>query len=130
MKQKLSLLLALCSLLLAVASATAGVADNATRTSVNGIDVVARKTGVKEVVTIKGTLPVGDSRSPAGNMALADLAAGMLDKGTTTHDKFAIAQLLGNVGATINFGTNAAVLQVNAKCLRQDLPLVLSLIAE
>ena len=110
--------------------ASAGVADNATRTTVNGIDVVALKTGVKEVVTIRGTLPVGDSRSPETNSALADLTAGMLDKGTTTHDKFAISKLLGDAGATISFSTNAAALQVNAKCLRQDLPLVLGLIAE
>ena len=116
--------------LLSSAVAFAGVADNATRTTINGIDVVALKTGVKDVITIRGTLPVGDSRSPEANSALADLTAGMLDKGTTTHDKFAIAKLLGDAGATINFSTNAAALQVNAKCLRQDLPLVLGLIAE
>jgi len=126
--KRITLLFSIACLLSSVASA--GVADNATRTTVNGIDVVALKTGVKEVVTIRGTLPVGDSRSPEANSALADLTAGMLDKGTTTHDKFAIAKLLGDAGASINFGTNAAVLQVNAKCLRQDLPLVLGLIAE
>jgi len=126
--KRLTLLFSVLSLLSSVLHA--GVADNATRTTVNGIDVVALKTGVKEVVTIRGTMPVGDSRSPEGNSALADLTAGMLDKGTTTHDKFAIAKLLGDAGASINFGTNAAVLLVNAKCLRQDLPLVLGLIAE
>lgn len=118
-----------CYLVLA-ASVLAGVADNATRTKVNGIDVVALKTGVKDVVTIRGTMPVGDSRSPEGNSAIADLTAGMLDKGTTTHDKFAIAKMLGDVGATMSFSTNAAVLNVNAKCLRADLPLVLGLLAE
>src|SRR4051812_42239870 len=108
----------------------AGVADHATRQNVNGIDVVALKTGVKEVVTIRGTLPAGDSRSPDTNSALADLAAGMLDKGTTTHDKFAISKLLGDAGATMSFSTNAAALNISAKCLRKDLPLVLGLIAE
>jgi len=127
--KRITLLLSVLCLLSSVA-VHAGVADNATRTKVNGIDVVALKTGVKDVVTIKGTIPVGDSRSPETNSALADLTAGMLDKGTTTHDKFAIAKLLGDAGATISFSTNAAVLNVNGKCLRQDLPLVLSLIAE
>jgi zinc protease len=129
MKKKLFLLLAPCALLLA-AAAHAGVVDHSTRQAVNGIDVVAVKTGVKDVVTIRGTLPAGDSRSPDTNSALADLAAGMLDKGTTTHDKFAISKLLGDAGASINFGTSAAALQINAKCLKQDLPLVLGLIAE
>jgi len=108
----------------------AGVADHAVRSSVNGIDVVAIKTGVKDVVTIRGTIAAGDSRSPDANVALADLAAGMLDKGTTTRDKFAISKILGDVGATINFGTNSSALNINAKCLRADLPLVLGLIAE
>jgi zinc protease len=124
-----SLLLAPCSLLLA-ASLTAGVADNAVRSKVNGIDVVSIKTGVRDVVTIRGTIPAGDSRSPESNVALADLVAGMLDKGTTSRDKFAISKVLGDVGATITFGTNASVLAINAKCLRSDLPLVLGLIAE
>lgn len=118
-----------CSLLLAV-SLSAGVAENAARQPVNGIDAVALKTGVKDVVTLRGSLPAGDSRSPDTNSALADLAAGMLDKGTTRNDKFAIARRLGDVGATISFSTDSAALNINAKCLRQDLPLVLELIAE
>ncbi len=123
------LLLAPCSLLLAVAL-RAGIAENASRQNVDGIDVVALKTGVKDVVTIRGSLPAGDSRSPDTNSALADLAAGMLDKGTTTHDKFAIAKLLGDAGATLGFWTDSAAFNISAKCLRQDLPLVLGLIAE
>src|SRR4051812_15269655 len=107
--------------LLSVVSAvlTAGIAENAARQPVNGIDVVALKTGVKDVVTIRGSLPAGDSRSPDTNSALADLAAGMLDKGTTKNDKFAISKLLGDVGATISFSTNSAALSITAKCLRQ-----------
>lgn len=126
--KKLFALLSLLGLL--AAGLTAGVADNAVRRSVHGIDVVALKTGVKDVVTIRGTLAAGDSRSPDTNVALADLTAGMLDKGTRKHDKYAIAKLLGDVGASISFSTNASALNINAKCLRQDLPLVLGLIAE
>jgi zinc protease len=124
-----TLLLASGSLVLA-ATLPAGVATNASRQAVAGIDVVALQTGVKDVVTIRGTLPAGDSRSPDSNCALADLAAGMLDKGTTTHDKFAIAKLLGDVGAGIGFGSNSSSMTISARCLRQDLPLVLGLIAE
>ncbi len=124
-----SLLLGTCSLVL-VACLQAGVADNALRKPVHGIDVVMIKTGVKDVVTIKGTIPAGDSRSPDSNVALADLAANMLDKGTKHHDKFALAQKLGDVGASITFSTNASALNINAKCLKQDLPMVLALIAE
>ena len=127
MKKLLLLSSVLCLL---SSAASAGVADHAVRAKVHGIDVVSIKTGVKEVITIRGMIPAGDSRSPESNVALADLVAGMLDKGTTTRDKFLISQVLGDVGATINFGTNASALNINAKCLRSDLPLVLGLIAE
>ncbi|MSU47055.1 MAG: insulinase family protein [Lacunisphaera sp.] len=118
-----------CSLLV-ITPLHAGIAENASRQKVAGIDVVALKTGVRDVVTIRGDLPAGDSRSPDTNSALADLAAGMLDKGTTKNDKFAISKQLGDVGANVSFGTNSAALNISAKCLRADLPLVLGLIAE
>jgi zinc protease len=106
------------------------VSANAVRSGVDGIDVIALKTGVKDVVTMKGSLPAGNSLSPDTNVAIARLTAGMLDKGTVKQDKFAIAQKLESVGATISFSTNADVLSVNAHCLRKDMPLVVSLIAE
>src|SRR2546421_12445562 len=102
-------------------AAHAQVAKNAVRQSVNGIDLVVLKTGVQEVVTIRGTLPAGDSRSPDTNAAIAELAGGMLDKGTTKHDKFAISQMLGDAGASINFGVGPSALNVSGKCLRKDL---------
>ena len=115
---------------LVVPAATAQVAKNAVRENVGGIDLVVMKTGVQEVVTLRGSLAAGDGLSPDTNPALADLTGGMLDKGTAKHDKFAIAEMLGNVGATISFGTDPNALNISAKCLRKDLPLVLGLIAE
>ena len=121
---------ALVALAATLATAHAQVAKNAVRQSVGGIDLVVLKTGVQEVVTLRGSLASGDGLSPDTNPALADLTGGMLDKGTTTHDKFAIAQLLGDVGAGISFNTGPSSLNLNARCLRKDLPLVLRLIAE
>jgi zinc protease len=125
-----SVLCLLFSVLCLASTAPAQVAKNAVRQSVGGIDLVVLKTGVQEVVTIRGSLAAGDSLSPDTNPAIADLAAGMLDKGTTTHDKFAISQLLGDVGASISFGTGPSSLNISARCLRKDLPLVLGLISE
>ena len=113
-----------------VATASAQVAKNTVRNNVGGIDLLVLKTGVSDVVTLRGSLAAGDSLSPDTSPALADLTGGMLDKGTTKQDKFAIAQLLGSVGATISFSTGPSTLNINAKCLRADVPLVLGLIAE
>ncbi len=127
MKRVFHFLLTFCGLTL---GAHAQVAKNAVRQSVDGIDLVVLKTGVQEVVTLRGSLAAGDSLSPDGNPAIATLAGDMLDKGTTSHDKFAIAQMLGDVGANIRFSVSESTLDIGAKCLRKDLPLVISLIAE
>ncbi len=108
----------------------AQVAKNAVREKVGGIDLVILKTGVKDVVTVRGSLAAGDALSPDTSPALADLTGGMLDRGTTKQDKFAIAQLLGSAGATISFSTGPSALNISARCLRADLPLVIGLIAE
>ena len=130
MKTTLRTLASAVTLTALLATASAQVAKNAVRDNVGGIDLVVLRTGVKEVVTLTGSLAAGDSLSPDGHPALADLTGGMLDKGTTAHDKFALAQLLGDAGATIRFSTGPSTLNINAKCLRADLPLVISLIAE
>src|SRR3954468_17623688 len=126
----LSLFPAVCLSLLVGVTASAQVAKNAVRQNVNGIDLVVYKTGVQEGVTIRGSLPAGDSRSPDNNPAIATLAGDMLDKGTKQHDKFAIAQLLGDVGATINFSVGPSTLNISARCLTKDVPMVIGLIAE
>ncbi|MBK7686952.1 MAG: insulinase family protein [Rhodocyclaceae bacterium] len=130
MKLRSSLSIFACTALLSCSAFAASVAQNAVRQSIGGIDLVVVKTGIKDVVTIRGTLAAGDARSPESNVAMADLAAGMLDKGTATRDKFAIAKALGDVGATIGFGTSASALNITAKCLRADLPMVMNLLAE
>ena len=130
MKLRSQLSVFACAALLSCSAFAASVAQNAVRQNVGGIDLVVVKTGIKDVVTIRGTLAAGDARSPDSNVALADLAAGMLDKGTATRDKFVIAKALGDVGAAIGFGTSASALNISAKCLRADLPMVMNLIAE
>ena len=126
----LQVLLLLAIGMLAAPGARASVATDAVRAEIGGIDVVVLKTGAKDVVTVAGILPAGDDRSPAGNLAVATLTGAMLDKGTTRQDKFAVAQKLGDVGASISFSVGSSALQIGAKCLRKDLPLVLSLLAE
>ncbi len=106
------------------------VAPKVQRRTVAGVDVLTLKTSIEDVVTIRGVVGAGDVFNPPGQSAIADLTAGMLDKGTAGRDKFALAEVLEQVGATLNFGTGSHTLNFTAKCLRQDLPLVLALLAE
>ncbi|MBA2243303.1 MAG: insulinase family protein, partial [Chthoniobacterales bacterium] len=112
------------------ATSPAQIADKVVRERIAGIDVIAYKTGVKDVVTFRGSLPAGDSFAPKENVAIPTLTGGMLDKGTTRQDKFAIAQKLDNIGAKISFDVEGVMLEFAGKCLSKDLPLVLSILAE
>jgi zinc protease len=115
--------------LLASYGASAGMAEQSHRATVAGVDVVTYPTGVKDVVVILGALPAGDAMAAPGNIAIPTLAGAMLDRGTKALDKFAIAEQLDNVGAEISFGVGTQSLEIRAKCLKKDLPLVMGLIA-
>lgn len=117
--------------LVAVAAhASAQIADKIVRAKIAGIDLIAYETAVENVVTFRGSLPAGDSFATEKNAAIPTLVGEMLDKGTTTQDKFAIAQKLENIGATIDFSVGGVMTEFRGKCLRKDLPLVMSLVAE
>ncbi|HEY9250105.1 MAG TPA: pitrilysin family protein [Rariglobus sp.] len=119
---------ALCVLVSSVLHA--GIADQAVRATVAGVDTIVYKTGVQDVVTFRGSLPAGDSFAPESNLAIASLVGGMLDKGTTVRDKFAIAQKLDAVGAELTFSVDDTMVVFSGKCLRKDVPLVIGLLAE
>jgi zinc protease len=110
-------------------AAAANMEDHAHRSKVDGIDLITYQSTVKDVVVILGVLPAGDAMAGSGNIAIPTLSGMMLDRGTKALDKFAIAEKLDNVGAEIGFTVGAQSLQIRAKCLKKDLPLVVGLIA-
>ncbi len=128
MKRFSCLLLTLSLVFLSVARAQ--IAPHVMRSKISGVDVLIYPTGVKDVVTIHGSLPAGDALAGEGNIAVPTLTGMLLDKGTTAHDQFVLAGELERVGATISFSVGNEMLEINAKCLRKDAPLVISLIAE
>lgn len=109
---------------------SARIAPNIRRRPIAGVDVATLKTSIPDVVTLRGVFSAGDVFNPPANSAIADLMAGMLDKGTAKRDKFAVAELLEQAGATLSFSTGTHTLNVAGKCLRKDLPLVLGLLTE
>jgi zinc protease len=119
----------LAALFLAADVRAADIAKHVVRTQIAGIDVIAYRTGIKDVVTIAGALPAGDVFATE-NIAAASLTGSMLDKGTLTEDKFAIAKQLDRVGAQLGFGVEEQTLTVQARSLKADLPLVLKIMAD
>nr|WP_295774381.1 pitrilysin family protein [Rhodoferax sp.] len=105
-------------------------ASNAKRSKVAGIDVLTYPMGVKDVVTLRASLPAGRAVGAGGNPAVPTLTGMLLDQGTKTQDKFAIAERLEAVGATINFRVGIDVVDISARSLKKDVPMVLGLVAE
>jgi len=106
------------------------IAKNINDEKIEGIRVLTTKTGVKDVVTFRGSLAAGDVFGASTNSMLANLTGGMLDKGTTKNDKFVIAGKLEKIGATINFSVNNFNLSFSGKCLKQNLSEVIEILAE
>ncbi|MBI2746480.1 MAG: insulinase family protein [Burkholderiales bacterium] len=106
------------------------MAPHAKRSRTAGIDVIAYPMGVKDVVTLRASLPAGRALGAKGNPAIPTLTGMLLDQGTKTQDKFAIAEKLESVGAAISFRVGTDVLDISARSLKKDAPMVLGLIAE
>lgn len=99
-------------------------------TPVDGVRVLSLETGVHDVVTIAGSLLGGDVFSPVSNNATADMTASMLDQGTEERDKFAISEILEDVGAALSFTSDNYRVRFGAICLSKDVGVVLEILAE
>ena len=106
------------------------IAPKAKRMKIAGIDVIAYPTGVKNVVSLRASLPAGKGAGATANSSIPTLTGMLLDQGTQKQDKFAIAEKLEAVGASIQFRVGADLLEISAKSLSKDVPLLISLIAE
>jgi zinc protease len=81
-------------------------------------------------VTIRGSFFGGDMYNPEDNSMVADITAAMLDQGTKDKSKFEISEALESAGARVSFSSDHYRVRFNARCLRNDIPMVLGLIAE
>ena len=116
---------------LAEGTVTAKIADEINeQTPLKGVRLLSMKTGVKDVVTIRGSILGGSVYSPQANIMISDLTVAMLDKGTKKKSKFEIADKLESVGAEISFSNGQQRVRFSARCLKKDMPMVLKLIAE
>ncbi|HEX4415648.1 MAG TPA: pitrilysin family protein [Lacipirellulaceae bacterium] len=108
------------------AAPVALIAPRINRSKVDGIDLLICPTGVKDVVTIKGTFFAFDPKNPI----LGELAAEMLERGTEKHDAEAIATELDKIGAKIDFASESGTIKFEARCLKKDSAQVINLLAE
>jgi zinc protease len=99
---------------------------------VGPVDVVVYPMDVKDVVTVLGVMPLGDAvvASRPDNPVVADLTSMMVQRGTTAHDKYQIADTLSALGAQSAIHSDDGAVTVFGKSLKKDMPTVVALLAE
>lgn len=87
------------------------------------------KTAVDSVVSFYGSVLTGPNIERKEDLA-QDVLVALLDKGSTSRDKFAISEDLESKGADINFHSKATRIGFSGRCLKQDVDSVLATCAE
>ncbi len=123
-------LLCLLTTLAMTLPASADIAEHVTRTRAGGVDLLTYPMGVKDVVTLSGSLPAGDVDARDGNIAAAAVVGMMLSRGTTKQDKLAIASALDDAGVQLQFTVGPQTLSISGLFLKKDVALVTRILAE
>lgn len=97
---------------------------------VDGLRLLTLKTGVRDVVTITGSVLGGHRFSPDDNHMVPEMMAAMIDQGTTEKTKYKISESLESIGAEITFSAGSGRIHFDAQCLKKDVDLVIRLLAE
>jgi zinc protease len=95
----------------------------------NGITLDVLPNHAVPTVAVQGIVLAGRMHDP-GKPAVPQLTAMMLERGTTTHDKRAIAARLDGVGAQISVASDTYGASITASSLSRDARLLLSTLAE
>ena len=91
--------------------------------------VLLLKTPVRSVVSWRGSF-MSYPDFAEGDELLQVLAVEMLDKGTRHRDRFALADVLENRGAQLDFHSDVLEVAFQGRALREDVPDVLHVLAE
>ena len=81
-------------------------------------------------VSLRASLRAGSYFEPPDRPGLARLTAEMLERGTRRRSKFEIAEALESVGAELEFSADPFAVGVAGRCLSEDLPALVSTLAE
>jgi len=96
----------------------------------NGMIVDVVRNPAVPTVALQGTVFAGRMDAPAGKIAVPQLTAMMLTRGTTSRDKRAIGAALDNVGARLSIGADAIEATIFGSGLSRDVRLLLGILAE
>lgn len=105
--------------------------DDVTRTVLpNGVTVLARANFNSPSVVVGGYLPCGSLFDSDEKLGLADFVATALLRGTEKRSFQQIFDSLESAGANLSFSAGAHTAGFTGRCLAEDLPLLLDLLAD
>jgi zinc protease len=81
-------------------------------------------------ISLRGSLRAGSYFEPRDKPGLARITADMLERGTLRRTKLQLAGDLESVGAQVAFSADPFAVEVAARALAKDLPLLLATLAE
>lgn len=95
-----------------------------------GLALYVAPMGVKDAVTIEGSLISGGNYAPRGEPLLPGVLAEMLDEGTKRRSRAAIQEVLDLRGMSLRFSADGERIRFTGHCRRGDLRGLLSILAE
>ncbi len=107
-----------------------GPASIARRVLPNGIVCLVRENHASPAVVIHGMVRTGHVHVSPDKAGLAGFTAGLLDRGTVSRTSAQIAAEVEAVGASLYLGAGRHTTAFSAKCLAEDLDLVLDVLAD
>ncbi len=96
----------------------------------NGITVLARENFASPSVVVNGYLLAGAEDEPAEKAGLAVLTADVMERGTKRRPFARLYEAIEWIGASFGLGAGTHITSLGGKALREDLPLLLDIIAD
>jgi zinc protease len=96
----------------------------------NGATLLVLENRATPTFSLRGSFRAGSYFEPRDKPGLAQITAGMLERGTKKRTKLQIAGDLEAVGAEVDFSADPFAVNVAARALSKDLPLVMRTISE
>jgi zinc protease len=96
----------------------------------NGITVLGHERTATPAVVVRASVQAGSMYDPPGKEGLSYFTARMMQRGTSHHTFQQISEMTDRVGASLNVSGLEHSLQVGGRSLRDDLDLIIGLLAE
>jgi zinc protease len=96
----------------------------------NGSTLLVLENHATPTLAVRGSFRAGSYFEPRDKPGLARITAEMLERGTKKHSKLEIASALESVGAHIDFSTDPFTVNIIARSLSKDLPLLMHTLSE